>query len=600
MKSLPDQLIVYSGMMDSLLRDIHAGTTCSLSVDRDRKTVANRVSNEGLYFLTTVLPSLGKAVDRALETKHLSLPLGFKTYKKTCLPCFLQDKFRCVFDTDGTLLDQPCPYSIQEIRQVCFLFYKLELPFTDDQVEAALSSFEKAESDLRSHSFGSCDRKIIYEARLLLTRLFDGYDPKDIVPGHGPGSVNTGEKGNQKWTFKRIYLGSHECYPFYDYFMVNKKGEVHDRISWYRNLSREEHSHSKVCLVPKDSRGPRVISVEPLEIQYLQQGQMRSLVRWIERSPLTRGQVNFTDQTINQRLALSSSIDREYATVDLKEASDRVHVNLVRLLFPESLVEHLFATRSRGTILPNGRMLEFRKFAPMGSATCFPVLALTVWALTRAYLNAYGRGGSCFVYGDDLIVPTDQLAGVCLMLESFALRVNRDKTFSLGSFRESCGIDAFKGVDVSPLRLRRPWSAKRTDSSVYHHYISLANNMFRRGNWATSKFIQDTCSKLWGVIPYGTEKSGFPCLELSDPAEAERLNCLLLKRSRWNGDYQRLEFRVWAYKPDSDPSPIDSWQRLLKGLIAPEIGSMQLQGPVPEPSVVSRRVRKLSNRWMPV
>jgi hypothetical protein len=572
--------------MDSMIRDAYSGTLSSsrwlnqASLLKDLDYASRRLCNEGLPFLTDLLPKLGKAVDLALETKHLSPVPGIKSKNGTNLPQFLHGKFRCVFDAEGILLDQPDPYSIQELRQILFFFYKLELPFTEVQEKRSIESFVNAENDLLDQSFGHCDRRIVERAQYLLNRLFSGYDPRKILPGHGPGSVNTGEKGNEKWTFKRLYSHIHQKYPYYDYFVVSRTGEILDRVQWYKSLDRLDKSHSKVCLVPKDSRGPRVISVEPLEVQYIQQGQMKSLVRWIEKHPLTRGFLNFTDQSINQELALASSRTREYSTLDLKEASDRVHCNLVRILFPEEVTDYLFATRSEGTFLPNGSYVKFRKFAPMGSATCFPVLALTIWSLTRAYLDVNRTDAGVYVYGDDVIVPTDYAGGLVSLLEDFGLRVNKDKSFIRGFFRESCGVDAYKGVNVTPLRLRRSWSRKSTDFALYAHLVSLSERMHQRGFWKTERCLRENAEALFGRIPFGTRASGFPCISLPNAHDAEILNKKIGVKSRYKSDYQRFEFLVRVYDDRKQETEFTGWNRLLSGVLSPSFS---------DPSVVTFR-----------
>jgi hypothetical protein len=59
-----------------------------------------------------------------------------------------------------------------------------------------------------------------------------------------------------------------------------------------------------------------------------------------------------------------------------------------------------------------------------------------------------------YVYGDDIIVPSEwyHLAVEGLTLSGFA--VNDAKSFYRGPFRESCGGDYLNGKDVVPVRLR--------------------------------------------------------------------------------------------------------------------------------------------------
>jgi hypothetical protein len=162
--------------------------------------------------------------------------------------------------------------------------------------------------------------------------------------------------------------------------------EIIDRVQWYRGLERLPAGTAKVVLVPKDSRGPRLISAEPLEYQWIQQGVGRSIVAHLEAHHLTKGRVNFTHQEVNRRLAQESSATLELATLDLKDASDRVSLELVRRVFKNTpeLVRALEAIRTDATLLPDGRVQSLKKFAPMGSAVCFPVEAFVFWAILTA------------------------------------------------------------------------------------------------------------------------------------------------------------------------------------------------------------------------
>jgi len=90
----------------------------------------------------------------------------------------------------------------------------------------------------------------------------------------------------------------------------------------------------------------------------------------------------------------------------------------------------------------------------MGNATTFPVESLVFWAICSASLQYHGfhQPGAVFVFGDDIIVPAEMAEVVINDLESFGLVVNRTKSFWRSNFRESCGVDAFNGVNVTPVR----------------------------------------------------------------------------------------------------------------------------------------------------
>ena len=362
---------------------------------------------------------------------------------------------------------------------------------------------------------GAPDPKVIIDsAKRLLKRLLCNFDPQSITPRHGPGVVSTGEKPHEKMRFSRFYKNLDSVYPYAEYFYSGVNHLVDEMDGLFR-LEDRSWSQAKVCLVPKDSRGPRLISCEPLEIQWIQQGLSRALVRHIEAHTLTRGYVNFTDQTINQRLALTASKSGELATLDLKEASDRVSLRLVCELFPEHLIPALVATRSSFTLLPSGESLPLRKFAPMGSSLCFPIMALTIWAITTACLmrkDSYSDPkrfrGRVFVYGDDLIIKTTDVADVINALESVDLKVNKTKSFYTGFFRESCGVDAYKGVEVQPVRIKTVWRSDR-DASTYASWVSYSNSLWMRGFCSTANHIARELEKIYGSIPH---KGTFPHL----------------------------------------------------------------------------------------
>jgi hypothetical protein len=201
----------------------------------------------------------------------------------------------------------------------------------------------------------------------------------------------------------------------------------------------------------------------------VQQGIMKYMVRKLESHSLTQGRVNFTYQTINQQLALDSSLDREYSTLDLSDASDRVSVALFEHLFADTELGYaIMQTRSSRAVFPSlvdpkgitcvgENSVRLRKLAPMGSAVCFTVLAASVWSLLYSALELMGRDDLArrvYVYGDDIVVPTECYGQCILILENYYLLVNKGKSFSQGWFRESCGTDAVAGMEVTPVRLR--------------------------------------------------------------------------------------------------------------------------------------------------
>jgi hypothetical protein len=541
-------------------------------------TLRHRVQFEGLSFLTKTLPKLGKALDNGLASGSFSIPSEFHhSHGNSSIPAFMQAYFNGLFDANGTLLDNSDPFAVKHLRQVLFFAYKLELPFQEDQKASVVDAFISTEGELELPDDVET-REILEVSSFIIESIFKDFDPKDIVPRHGPGAVATGERMEEKWDFSRLYDAIHQQYPYYDYFIAGGSKELEDRLDWYKSLRRLKTGVAKVVLVPKDSRGPRLISCEPLEYQWVQQGLGRKIMSHLESHWLTKGQINFVDQSVNQKLALSSSLDNVFSTIDLKDASDRVSVDLVEKLFKRvpQLSKALLACRTSATLLPDGRVQLLRKYAPMGSALCFPVEALVFWVLIVASISRYRKvrqrdvGKTVFVYGDDIILPRESAQYSIQQLERFRLKVNLSKCCISGSFRESCGTDAFKGIKVTPIRLRTLWSGRKSDGSAYVSYISLAN-MLAEEYGACSDFLWKIIEKTYGKIPYGTSRSSFPCKVVADPDVAEDENRRLF-RTRVSRNYQRVEFYLPFSATRRKKSKLDGWHRLLRNFTIPPYG----------------------------
>lgn len=571
-KSLDEYSIIAALLSD--FQQLHSEVLTPRLTRLTIQKIGQRVKREGRSFLTKTLPRLGKALDRAL-TGDVSLDatsLAFKPLKGSQLPMLFGELFSRVFTHNGWVLPNPCVASIRSLRQILYLFYKYELPYSPDLEQEVLSQFLKTEEEIRPYSqkfeeiSNSFDARVVTSgltpevhniiriARINLQRLFSNFDGRDIYPTHGPGAVATRQKLWEKWIWTEISPRILDSYPLDEYFFVSLTHVV-DRLDYLQGIRLKENS-ARVILVPKDSRGPRLISCEPVDFQWIQQGLSRAIVRHVEQSPITRYSVRFTDQQPNRIAALYGSQQGRYSTLDLKEASDRVTVGHVRLLFPEPLQKQLLDCRSLSTGMPGGNVVILNKYAPMGSALCFPILALTVWSLLIAgTLDADTREG-IYVYGDDVIVPTAYAARAISILECFGLKVNSDKSCTNGLFRESCGLDAFSGIDVTPVRFRTVW-ASTPSPSVYCSWISYANSCYDRRYFSVYDEIVRRLHSVYGEIP--------SCdMHLACPSLREVEVARLPKSKRFNRALQKVQYRVYDVKQRPIKHEIDGWSMLLR------------------------------------
>lgn len=227
---------------------------------------------------------------------------------------------------------------------------------------------------------------------------------------------------------------------------------------------------NRVTTVPKNSKTDRIIAVEPDMNMYVQKG-----IGGVIRRRLRRVGVDLNRQVRNQRLAKRASRYGRMATIDFSSASDTISLSIVEELLPPDWLCALKQARSPVGVLPDGTVVQYSKFSSMGNGYTFELESLIFWALASACYDLLGVKGIVSVYGDDVILTSDPrirdlFQWVC---DRAGFTLNASKTFWDGPFRESCGKHYFRGIDVSPIYIRRPIK------NVWDLY-SLANKIRKR------------------------------------------------------------------------------------------------------------------------
>jgi hypothetical protein len=357
-------------------------------------------------------------------------------------------------------------------------------------------------------SDGVCDRSLLADIQRvadLLSAHLGLFNPDDLVGRHGPGAVSDRPEGGYKFNFPRWPLRLQRMFPIDKHGVLNA-GLVEETLSRQPDLFREEETESVLLHVPKTRRKPRLIAKESVANQWTQQAVADELRLRVSKTPLGRS-IDFFDQTPSQVACLHASKDGKAATIDLSSASDRLSCWLVERIFRGnfSLLSLLVATRTRfclfGPTAPYKQLMKLRKYASMGSALTFPVQSI-VFAIIAIGVGYHLTGGGRLsrkrcnalaekvrVFGDDIIVPVDWVDALVGVLSNVGLRVNTSKSFRTGNFRESCGMYAFKGYDVTPVRLTH---AVVADSTTALSYAGKCNVAFLKGYWHLSQWIERT------------------------------------------------------------------------------------------------------------
>lgn len=211
------------------------------------------------------------------------------------------------------------------------------------------------------------------------------------------------------------------------------------------DLSFSVQRASRGAFVPKDNKSLRLIALEPTGNMFLQKavgGYIRSRLRQV-------GYNIRSLQPAHREYARRSSIDGNYATLDLRNASDTISKEIVKRLLPPEWFSMLDRLRSHEIAFDEVHFFSLEKFSSMGNGFTFELETLLFLSLLH--------GCECSeysAYGDDLIVPTTAVPLVVSVLQFCGFTLNYEKSYAYGSFRESCGGNFFNGQDVTPKKLK--------------------------------------------------------------------------------------------------------------------------------------------------
>lgn len=266
---------------------------------------------------------------------------------------------------------------------------------------------------------------------------------------------------------------------------------------WFAAEEWREHIHgsrtvlgSTLSTVRKKFDIDRTICTEPPLEMFFQLG----IGGFLESSVLKRLGINLSTQPDkNRELARIGSLDGSIATIDLRSASNSITRQLVEMA-PKAFVNWLYRSRSPKTRLPNGEWIDLHMVASMGNGYCFPLQTMLFASIVASCYDLLGievNFGSAKpegylsaledwprvnagVFGDDICVRREAYHMVVRGLTLFGFQVNEEKSHHVGPFRESCGHDYFRGVNIRGVYLKK----LTTRSDCY----SLINRLIR---WTT-------------------------------------------------------------------------------------------------------------------
>nr|QIS88034.1 MAG: RNA-dependent RNA polymerase [Dryglaski virus] len=299
---------------------------------------------------------------------------------------------------------------------------------------------------------------------------------------HEPGSTTTvrgastsvGVK-DKDWTcyshsipiLSEILINEDRVWTELGYEHLDKSSRLHREVV-KRDLEELLSLHTKdndiTVFVPKNYKALRPIQMGATLNVYAQLGVGKCI-----QADLAAIGIDITDQERNKLLAQRGSMYGSHATIDLSNASGLITCELVDLIVPKALADILRSLRAKTFVLENeSEVIPAYFFSGMGNGFTFP-LETAIFA--AAYSAGYYLSGmpsedaiatairdfctkNGAVYGDDIICPSDVAPFVISALTCAGFKINPDKTFTKGPFRESCGGDYYNGYDVRPIYVR--------------------------------------------------------------------------------------------------------------------------------------------------
>lgn len=361
-------------------------------------------------------------------------------------------------------------------RDVCAVSFLKKNPYVKgySEEERSRAALEKWEEGERMCFHTNQRMRLLKDARTgplweFLTRvrgrildwIGTGVSDKEMqdLARHGPGSTFSSlarsPTAADKYSEKPTLTGSAVWYLTDIVGTLWGAEMANPYVSSYRDCVQIVDGN-RYAAVPKTAKTHRSIAIEPSINVYFQLAVGTALRKRLRK----RCWWDLDNAaTIHRKVARQASIDGSYATLDLSNASDTNALELVRVLFEgTNWLERMEDLRSKKTLV-NGSWRLLEKFSSMGNGYTFELETVIFAAICSVVLEIQGLKGrlgvDLFVFGDDIIVPSEVSALVQSALRFCGFAINHDKSFDTGHFRESCGGDFFLGHPVRGYFLKR-------------------------------------------------------------------------------------------------------------------------------------------------
>lgn len=326
--------------------------------------------------------------------------------------------------------------------------------------------------------------KVVSRARNIIKDILGSYDLEEHYA-----ACRFGKRACNGHEYRKSYLdlkisgpitGSTEHIAWFQKYLLTDA-----KLSAIVDQSMENGAAYEVCstldlaLVPKSWKSLRPVKPQTLLGTFITNG-----LGTVLASRLLKVRLNIRRlQEQHKRLVREASKDRKLVTADLSAASDSISWELLCRLLPRKWLGAVMLGCARYVQGQSGVKVRLSSVATMGDGHTFPLQTLIFYSLIKAVGELKGQpDAKVSVYGDDLIYPTDLHQMVTYTLRCLHFNLNLEKTYAKGYFRESCGSDCYRGIDVRPFSPEG--ECQRYSARPYAAFLyKLLNGLLRRWEW---------------------------------------------------------------------------------------------------------------------
>jgi len=276
------------------------------------------------------------------------------------------------------------------------------------------------------------------------------------------------------------------------------------------------------------------------------------------------GAIDVTNQDRNRLAALIGSVTDQLATMDLSSASDTISIELCKRIMPKPEFDLLMAIRAKHIEIGD-KTIKSNIMFTMGFSTTFiteckiytaaaRVAVKLSWPFapdsSKLFFKTINRAlASCFSFGDDVILPSFAADAYRMVCENLGFKLNVEKSYSEGPYRESCGKEYYYGKDITV-----DYYPRGTSSTRLAELISLQHKLHTLP--VTNAFIIEKCGQYRSKLT--TNLIGSPYMDIWSSLEPRVYHNTPYSTGKWRvttmyGTYT-LESKTAYTTSYTDPS----------------------------------------------